>query len=301
MNYETELQQTLEYLHSEDALRDVSADPYWPKWDSPWWHMLLLHEMGKTKLIPRALIEAFVASFNKIPEGTCLCQLGCVYQVLAEWGLNVDSELPWIRPWLLRYQMEDGGLNCDSDAYLVKNEIPSSMVGTIAVFEAILLYTPRAWTPEEETFLNRAAQFLMDRQLINGSMTKYNASERESAKEWIRLCFPRFYFYDVLRGLNALFIWSEKTNKTLPSAAFQEVLVALRGRFPDGVVQNERLSYAGVNTILLAPSGEWVRQQPATVFPLLTKVSEVGAISPFLSRQWSDTENRLLKRRAVSC
>ena len=156
-------------------------------------------------------------------DSPCHCQLGNAYQVLAAWGVDVDTELPWIRPWLLRYQMADGGMNCDNDAYLVSDESPSSMVGTIAAFEAMFLYTPRPWTSEEKNFIDHGARFLIERQLMYGSKTKYNASERESAENWMKLCFPRFYLYDVLRGLNALLLWGEKTNQKIPREAYSAV------------------------------------------------------------------------------
>jgi hypothetical protein len=218
MNYEAEIQNSIEYLSSNLALKTVDADAYWPKWNAPWWHMLLLHEMGETKRIPHKMIERYISSLNRIPlkifpikpedmpEGIdpyrgspCHCQLGNVYQVLSAWGVDVDKDLSWLRPWFLRYQMADGGLNCDNEAYLVKDECPSSMVGTIAAFEAVLLWTPRAWTAEEKVFLDKGARFLMERKLMLGSPTKHNASERKSAEEWTKLCFPRFYLYDILR------------------------------------------------------------------------------------------------------
>ncbi len=188
-NDNAELEASLSYLASEQAVKSLEADAYWPKWDSPWWHMLLLHEMGETKRIPAQVIETCIASLNKMPVkifpihptdmpagvdpyrgSPCHCQLGNIYQVLAAWGVDVDKELPWIRPWFLRYQMNDGGFNCDNEAYLVKDEVPSSMVGTIAVFEAILLHTPRPWTEEEKAFLEKGARFLMGRQLMFGSL-----------------------------------------------------------------------------------------------------------------------------------
>lgn len=120
MNYEAEIQNSIGYLMSDLALETVVADPYWPKWDSPWWHMLLLHEMGESKRIPKQMIERYVASLNRIPlkifpiqpedmpegvdpfRGTpCHCQLGSVYQVLSAWGLDVDNELLWIRSFTL--------------------------------------------------------------------------------------------------------------------------------------------------------------------------------------------------------
>jgi hypothetical protein len=312
MNYKAEIQNSIDYLSSELALKTVDADAYWPKWDSPWWHMLLLHEMGETQKIPRDLIERYVASLNRIPlkifpiqpedmpegidpfRGTpCHCQLGNVYQVLSAWGIDVDSELPWIRPWFLRYQMADGGLNCDNEAYLAKDECPSSMVGTIAVFEAVLLHTKRPWTPEEIAFLDKGAQFLMERKLMLGSSTVYNSNERKSSEQWTKLCFPRFYLYDVLRGLTALTLWAEKMNRTLPRLAISDAITFLDREFPDGKVKLGRHSYDGVGTILPSPSGEWIRRQPATQFTLLEKVSALGEVSPFLSKHWADAKLRI--------
>jgi hypothetical protein len=314
MSYEAEIKQSVAYLSSQLALEAVDADPYWPKWDSPWWHMLLLHEMGETKLIPEIVIERHIASLNRIPlkifpiqpedmpEGIdpfrdtpCHCQLGNVYQVLSAWGVDVDEELPWIRPWFLRYQMADGGLNCDNDAYLVKDECPSSMVGTIAAFEAILLYTKRPWTPDEKAFLDKGARFLMERKLMLGSPTAYNASERISAEQWINLCFPRFYFYDVLRGLNALTLWAEKTQQPLPQEAINDVVSFLDQQFPDDSVKIGRLGYEGSGTLLPSASGEWTYQrQTATFFPLLEKISQVGSTSHYLSKQWAENKRRAL-------
>ena len=307
MNMQTEIQESLSYLQSDQALKCLEADPYWPKWNSPWWHMSLLHEMGETMQIPVNIVKEYVRSLNKIPlklfpiqpeempadvdpyRGTpCHCQLGNVYQVLAAWGVNVDHEVPWIRPWFLRYQMADGGLNCDNSAYLVTNEVPSSMVGTIAVFEAILLYTPHSWSSEEQIFLEQGAHFLMRRKLLYGSDTKHNAEERVSAEKWLKPCFPRFYHYDLLRGLNALLIWAEKTKQTIPLETVQEVISYLKQHFPDGQIRIERQSYEGSGTLLQSPNGEWLRKQPATFFPLLNRVSGVGERSPFLTKQWAE-------------
>ena len=112
---------------------------------------------------------------DRARDGSCHCALGSMDQVLAACGVDVDAELPWIRPWFERYQMRDGGLNCDASAYLVHDECPSSMVGTVAPFEAML---PRGDGP----FVERAAAFLIDRQLRLGSATRHNAEEHDAAR-----------------------------------------------------------------------------------------------------------------------
>lgn len=315
MDFEREIAASVAYLASSAAVDCIAEDPYWPKWDAPWWHMLLLHEMGHARLIPVITLRALVAALDRypikifpihpgdLPDGIdphrgypCHCQLGNVYQVLMAAGVDVDRALPWIRPWFLRYQMADGGLTCDNDAYLITDECPSSMVGTIAAFEAILLYAPRPWTTEEVAFLDAGARFLMGRRLVEGSSSLHNAAERVSAKSWLRLCFPRYYYYDVLRGLSALLIWSEKSGNTVPASVVDGVVSHLGRDFPDDIIRCERLAYEGIGTIFRAPSGEWIKQRPAplaSTFPLLIATSAVGRPSPFLSRQWQEAKDRL--------
>jgi hypothetical protein len=313
MSVAAQIGRSVAYLGSSEARRSLEADCYWPKWHAPWWHMLLLHEIGETTRIPEIAITDLIASIKRMPlksfpiraheipagvrvdlQTACHCEMGNFYRVLASWGVNVDKELPWIRPWFLKYQMADGGLNCDSSAYCVPDEVPSSMVGTIAAFEAILLHTRNSWTEEEESFLERSARFLMERKLVLGSNTKHNAEEREAAPTWMQPCFPRFYFYDVLRGLNALVLWAEQTGGSLPAESIQSVVDHLDRRYPDGTVRIERCAFAGKTTFQQSASGEWsADRQPASLFPLLNAVSAVGEVSPYLSWQWQTIKRRL--------
>jgi hypothetical protein len=276
--------------------------------------MLLLHEMGETQRIPEIAITHLIASINRIPlkifpihahelsagvkidlDTGCHCEMGNFYRVLASWGVDVDKELPWIRPWFLKYQMADGGLNCDSSAYCAPDEVASSMVGTISAFEAILLHTRNTWTRDEEVFLGRAARFLIERKLMLGSDTQHKAAERAAAPNWMQPCFPRFYFYDVLRGLNALVLWSEQTGANLPAESIRTVVDHLDRRYPDGTVRIERRAFASKKTFQRSSVGDWSEDmRPASGFPLLDAVSVVGEVSPYLSWQWQAIKRRLL-------
>lgn len=281
------LADSLKYLNSEAALASLERDIYWPKWDSPWWHMLLLHEMGETQSIPTPAVEALATHLANSPsteftDGAdchCHCALGNIYQMLMARGVDVDGRMPWMRDWFLRYQMADGGLNCDPDAYRVQGECPSSMVATIAPFESVLLYTHRPWTAQEIHFLDRAAEFLQTRQLWQGSPTTQNAEERGQAKAWMNLSFPRFYLYDVLRGLHALLVWADKRQVQLKRETFAKVLDHLEA----GVVIG-RQAHAGVGTRVPLGEGKFGREQES-VFPLLQAVSQNGP-SPQLQAQW---------------
>ncbi|MGZ3688180.1 MAG: hypothetical protein ACXVBW_07760 [Bdellovibrionota bacterium] len=297
----TSVQSSLTYLNSDAALESIERDPYWPKWDSPWWHMLALHELGMTKQIPKRALTKMIAKLNayymptfpihpsEVPEGMdpvaqsgCHCGTGTLFQILTAAGIDIQKEIPWLRRWLSDYQLPDGGWNCDSEAYL-NPEKPSSMVATIAIAEA-LLACGETLNPKELETLDRAAHCLISRQLTKGSPTKANAEEREDEEDWRKLCFPRFYLYDVLRGLNFIVRWARFRNQPIPPAALS-VSDEIARRFPDAALRPERHATDGINTRIPGTS----RKESASFFPLLEEISALGRESPALTRQWRET------------
>lgn len=300
------------YLASDEALRSIERDPYWPKWDSPWWHMILLHQLGEAPRIPAGTAAAMAAGLDRLlhffpfrkedapgadmrRDVTCHCALGTMSQVLAASGIDVDRALPWVEPWFVRYQMGDGGLNCDETAYLVDGEDPSSMVATVPALEAMLLGEVDRWSAARRSFVDRAARNVIDRALVRGSATRHNTREQASAALWPRLAFPRFYFYDVLRGLSAVVQWAKRTGQALPIASVEEAVSSMVDRFPDGVVRVERQVHAGRTTILPTEDRTPSVGAPASTFPLLEAVSQVGAPSEALSCEWAETRAGLLR------
>jgi hypothetical protein len=298
------------YLGSDAALHSIERDPYWPKWNSPWWHMLLLHELGEARQIPSRTSAAMAARIDRLlhlfpihpgdapgadlqRDSACHCALGTMYPVLAACGIDVERTLPWVKSWFVRYQMADGGLNCDPTAYLQTGECPSSMVATVAPLEAMLL--GGAGSSEQRDFVTRAGGFLMDRALIHGSRTVHNAEERGAAVAWRALSFPRFYFYDVLRGLAVLVRWAEATGQRLPEAVAATVVNVLVERWPDGVVRVERQAHAGRTTLLPTDDRSPSPRARASTFPLLEAVSRPGEPSEALTRQWSEARAGLLR------
>lgn len=302
------------YLASDAALESIAVDPYWPKWDSPWWHMLLLLELGEARAIPGPAAAAMTAGIDRLlhtfPIGAaatagldssrdlaCHCALGAMAQVLGACGIDVAHALPWVRPWFARYQMRDGGFNCDDDAYLATDECPSSMVGTIGVLEALLAAPSLA--PADRTTRDRAAGFLIERALVHGSASVQNAAERDAASAWTAPTFPRFYFYDVLRGLTALLRWSESTGELVPERAIDAAVRALLAHAPDGIVRVARNAYAAHTTLEpTADRSPSPRRRPASRFPLLVATSEIGAPSATLTAHWTAARAALLRLHA---
>lgn len=300
------LDASIAYLASDDAIATIAEDSYWPKWDGPWWHMVLLWELGLARRIPERAVRAMVASLDALPlhtfplrpeewppglhparHSSCHCALGSIDQVLAACGVDVDAELPWVRPWFARYQMRDGGLNCDEQAYLALDECPSSMVATVPVFEAMLRRGPG-------DVVDRAAAFLVERELVRGSDTKHNAEERESARKWPAPTFPRFYYYDVLRGLTGLVRWASAFRRVLPLRALTAAATHLATIAPDGVIRVGRQAYAGLGTWRRGADGTWARAPLAPTFPLLDAVSEIETPSARLTAEWRATRHALV-------
>jgi len=121
----------------------------------------------------------------------------------------------------------------------------------------------------------------------------HNAEERANEPAWRQIAFPRFYYYDVLRGASALVRWASLAHRTLPLAAIAGVIEHLASAFPDGIVRVQRRAYAGIGLWQQAATGTWQRvAQPAT-FPLLDLTSMLGQPSPAATRQWTATRHAL--------
>jgi hypothetical protein len=286
------------YLGSAKARESLACDPYWPKWDSPWWHLTLLHELGRADAVPREAAEALMAAIEaKYPpyfpnpreplapgkdyhrDALCHCGLGNMAQALVSCGIDVDARAPWIRAWFLRYQLPDGGLNCDEKAY--EKGTSSSIQSTLPALEFIVR-TPRALTLAEEDFLDRGADYLISRRLACR-----RGDGRPMSEEFLKIGFPRFYDYDVLRGLSFLAAWSRVRRTIVPREAVAGTLSALNARFPDGRIRVEKPGLAVEGSLNPAADGTWARGSAST-FPLLESSRRVGEVSEALSRRWAE-------------
>lgn len=285
---------TAERLGGAEALAMLKADPYWPKWDGPWWQATLLWELGHAALIPEVTQATFVTALNEhylphfplveadIPPGAdpyrhilCHCALGTMIQVLQAAGVDVAAALPRALPWILKHQLPDGGLNCDEQAY-TRPEPRGSIVSTLPAAEA-LLWGP--WEgPEVERALDAAAGYLLARRL-NYSLSRGD----EIAAEFWTPTFPRFYAYDVLRGLRFLAGWSKRRGRPLP----QEATAEARGRLERFFESEDapRRFHEGRQTLRQEEGGAWRHDQPALGSPLLAHVSAPSVARARLYRE----------------
>lgn len=283
------LAETLAMLSGPSAAADVRARWYWPKWNSPWWRMLLLHELGLSARVPRTIADALASAIDagclhffplrqeEIPPGTdtwrqvaCHCQVGTVVQVLGACGVNPRERLPWIREWFARYQLADGGWNCDEAAYTRPNP-GSSFVSTTATAEGALVFGCR-----DEA--RRGASYLTARKLAR-SLSKNKIADAS----WLKPCFPRFYDYDVLRGLRLL----ARLGEPVERSDIGEAVLAVDAALADPA-RPPYWSFDGIGSYGLQADGTWARE-PVTGFPLLdvARSAEVGGAA--LRVEWAET------------
>lgn len=295
---EIQFRESIEYLNSDEAIKSVERDPYWPKWNSPWWHMALLYEMGCSSFIPDHVLQRIIDMMNthylrffpiyeqELPESInpytripCHCQLGNIYQIIRSKRSDVDEVLPWIRPWFLRYQLPDGGLNCEEDAYRVSQK--SSIASSLPVFEAMMMCAEDSVLSDaEEAFLDRAAAYIIEHRLLH----KLSGAVMNEA--FLKLQFPRFYSYDILRGLSFLARWKKYRNTTEADEVIAYGISLLKEKSADAMLFVECSELIDTKTRAIDKAGEWTIVEPASIFPLLNAVNGIGKASGFLTREF---------------
>lgn len=281
------IDQTLDLLASDDIFH-IPDRKSRKKWNGPWWHMAALYEMGESGRIPKSAVTRalkllkegawprFVVEPADAPQADsdrskidcCHCELGVFYMVLASCGCDVDTELPWIREWFLKHQLPDGGLNCSPDAY--RDSKKSSIVSTLPPLEAVLFFTDRDYTDAERDFLYQGARYLNEHRLV---CSKTGGNVIDDA--WLKPLFPRFFEYDILRGMYFLVEWARRTGGLLPVEAIEWGLDRLsRYRDAAGVVIGRHINDG---------SGGW----NGRTFPLMELTGAAGTVSPYLTRQFN--------------
>jgi hypothetical protein len=301
------LEQSVEYLQSDEARIAMEQNAYWPKWDGPWWQMLVLHELGLTKLIPQERIQQVLDAFetyylhhfpyrlDEIPDGIdplnqviCHCQMGCTDQLLTAYGINICERFPWVAKWYEQYQLADGGFNCDEVVYTRENP-KSSVISTVPVLEAVL--NRSLSVPSENAnfpILKQGADYLIKRKLFRSASTGDIIDPT-----WTDLCFPRFYFYDILRGLSFLLQCCLKQQNAIPANAILESAKIIHSQNPSGYIAVKRVCWKDSMTRAWdAEKTTWIRRSEGS-YPLLDSLSKIGNQSKPLTQEWNNTKTTL--------
>lgn len=299
-----ELTPLLEALLQElERAEQKPVDPYWPKWDQIWWKLTFLLETGHiqtlspgvfarfSELLAAHYLSFFPLTEHELPSGTdpyrhilCHCALGTALQILSAGGRDPWQDWPWLQAWLRRYQLPDGGYNCDEAVY--GHSQRSSLVSTLPVLEALL--NQPALTASDERLLRQGAESLLRRKLFLSSQGQV------IDPLWLTPIFPRFYNYDILRALHFLCRWALKCREPLTHEALAPALNHLKGLADSQALGQQAWHPAQESTLAPHPqSGEWERGQPSRLFPLLQTFLDKHLAPAYLQQEWQNTQAQL--------
>jgi hypothetical protein len=146
------------------------------------------------------------------------CINGRTVAIGAYFGVDVTG----IVDRLLGEQLSDGGWNCEAEVGSVR----SSFATTMCVLEGLLEYERATGGSAEVVAARRRGQeYLLDRSLFRRLSTGEVVEE-----DWLRLSFPTWWHYDVLRALDYFRIAGEP-----PDPRLAEAVAILRSKQqPDG-------------------------------------------------------------------
>lgn len=308
--FPNELQPALQTLLSElEAPWPNLTDPYWPKWDHLWWKLTFLLETGQIHKLSPGVFARFAellaghylpffplleselpADIDPYRQILCHCALGTAMQILQAGGRDPWQDWPWLGEWLSRYQLPDGGYNCDEAVYTQSKR--SSLVSTLPVMEALLQKRERSKV--EQDLLRQGAESLLKRRLFQSSHGKV------IAPLWLQPLFPRFYNYDLLRALHFVCNWALICREPLTQEALNPALNELQSQQQNRGLQAQSWYPAQEKTLRqAAETGEWERGQASDLFPLLAAFIAGNYAQIYIQQEWQDIEVKIQRLQSL--
>jgi len=284
----------LDEQHSEGHWGEPD-DCYWPKWTATVWPLILLAEMGMPGEHPRIrrACEYFLKTMTgqdrswppqKYPDGDLTgyrsvwepCVTGNMARTLVEFGYGDDPRIREMFEWLVKYQLPDGGWNCEVGEW-GKDVCHSSFMSTVEPLWAFSSLEPGMWPKGGREAVARACEFLLMHRLYKSDHTGRVINE-----EWTHLHFPMFYFYDILHGLRVVtalgFGQDERTSDSL------QLLLGKRSRDETWPLEASFVNMPRWNFLKDPATGVWseARRPGTTIVPkIYGGLGEVGRANPW--------------------
>jgi hypothetical protein len=197
-------------IHQLQIDRDINGRiPYHPydKWFGAHWILSILADIGYPKgdeslkplleqsyawLLSKEHAERIETINDRVRR--CASQEGnCVYYSLTL-GL-ADDRTEELATWLIKWQWEDGGWNCDKRPEAVKSSFNESLIP----MRGLALYAKCAGDPKAEQAVARTAEVFLKRNLY-----KRLTDNRIIDHNFVQLHYPNYWHYDILFGLKVM-------------------------------------------------------------------------------------------------
>lgn len=278
--------------------------PYIPKYKSSYWQIMILGHLGmdKTDARVRKACE-FIFRFQQDEGGfSCYsleqllreyerrkkqgrkpppvpadewaaqiyyqqqisCLTGNMSAALIRIGYKDDPRVKKALEWLVKIQMEDGGWQCPYWPVHAKDK-HSCFMGTACAMEAFSEIPKQDLTKEMKKTIEKGAEFLIMHRLFKADHHDYKIIKQP----WLKLGFPWFWSYNILRGLDVLTKLGYTKDERLRDAV--EILMQKRQKNGTWILENAPIGRMHTNIEQKSKPSKWITLIALRVFKRISK------------------------------
>jgi hypothetical protein len=180
-------------------------------------------------------------------------------------GYDSDARVLKALNWLVKIQNQDGGWLCPYWKAHIRDK-HGCFYGTICPLEALSEMPEKMRTSEMRKAAEKAAEFLLMHRLFKADHHGYKVINQN----WLKLSFPWFYGYNVLRGLTVLTKLGYVDDERLVDA----VKLLLKKRSQDGtwLLENAPTGRMHANIETVGKPSKWVTLNALKVLKRLKEI-----------------------------
>lgn len=268
---------------------ESAIDPYLPKYRSSYWQIMVLGYLGAdgyeprirkacenifqyqddeggfssysaqraseeyetSKLKGKSLPESETWVSRKVFEHQYSCLTGNTAAALIRLGFIGDKRVEKALKWLVRVQNRDGGWLCPYWPAHSRDK-HGCFYGTICPLEAFSEVPENSLTSEMKEAVHKGAEFLLMHRLFKADHHDYAVINQS----WLKLGFPWFYGYNILRGLDVLTKLGYVEDAGLNDAV--GILLKKRGRDGKWILESSPTGRMQTNLEKVGNPSKWI-------------------------------------------
>jgi hypothetical protein len=288
-----------------EAFWEEPANPYHPKYKSSYWQIMTLSQLGMDKgdrriekacehIFKFQLDEGGFSSYSyegalkeykllskkgkELPspdqwvsslvfEHQYSCLTGNMVAALIRMGYAQDQQVKKALEWLVKIQNIDGGWLCPYWKAHVKDR-HGCFYGTICPLEAFSEVKRENLTKEMKEAIEKGAEFLLMHRLFKADHHGFKVINAS----WLKLGFPWFYGYNILRGLDVLTKLGYVEDKRLNDAV--EVLLQKRQKNGAWILESAPIGRMQTNIEMKGKPSKWITMIALRVLKRLSSATK---------------------------
>jgi len=224
------------------------------------WMRTRTHLKEKLQPEPKTWAQSLVT------EHQYSCLTGNICAAMLRMGYGADPKVEKALNWLVKIQNKDGGWLCPYWKAHIK-DTHGCFYGTICPLGAFSEVPEEERTPEMRRTIARGAEFLLTHRLYKADHHGY----RVINGQWLRLGFPWFYGYNILRGLMVLTKLGYIHDERLTDAT--EVLIKKRRSDGTWLLESAPMGRMQTKIETVGKPSKWITLNALRVLKRLHKTS----------------------------